>query len=272
MPVRIYAIFLTTLLMGIPSNLKAQVVFSGARIIALGHAGKARTGTSWTQYNTAAPATCTERAFSFSGSEAFGVSDLRIAAFSYAEPIPWGTISVMAQTFGFETYRENLFRLGYARVFTLGDYQIALGGSTQYATVSIPGYGSAGALGLSVGGLIHLGSTIQMGFQTTNLNRPHWAGSEALHRTVALGLAYRPIPTALLLLDVVKDLQHPATLRAGLEVHPVQPLTLRTGMTAQPARFSVGLGVQRARVRADLAGERHPILGWTPALSLNLFW
>ena len=110
------------------------------------------------------------------------------------------------------------------------------------------------------------------GFQATNLNAPKLAGREEFERTLSFGLSYFPVPRFRLLADAVKDVRFPLSLRAGLEVIPVQALALRAGFTTEPARFTTGVGVRLSSLAADVAAERHEVLGWSPAFSLSVLW
>ncbi len=246
----------------------------GARAMALGGAATALPAHVWGVANPAAWATLPARAVAFHAGQAFGMSALRLGAVQYAEVRTWGAVAGGARTFGFDDFRRSAFHVGYARGFTLGTTRSFYGGlALRYYQLSLGGgYGSAGAVGLSAGGLARLLPSLHLGFHAANLNAPKAGGRAALPQTLAVGLAYAAGERFLVLLDAFKDLDYPVSVRAGLEVHPVEALALRVGAATQPTRFSAGVGVHVGALRAHVAPEQPPALGWSPAAPLGLQW
>lgn len=259
------------LVLALPAQ--AQALEGGARAAALGGATTALAGDLWGHANPAAWATHSERAVSFFASEAFGLSELRLAAFQYVEPTRLGALALGARTFGFSSYRETHGTLGWARGFHLGTTrQFHTGLRLRWHQVSIPVYGNAGALGVSAGWLVEAMPRLHLGMQATNLNGPKLAGREELPRSLSGGLGYQAEARLRVLLDAYKEVRYPLSVRAGLEVQPVEALSLRTGVTTQPVRFTAGVGIRLGHLVADLAAERHEVLGWSPGVSLSVLW
>ena len=245
----------------------------GARAAALGGAATALPGDVWGQGNPASWSTMPGRAISFFATEAFGLSALRLAAVQYVEPTRFGAFSAGARTFGFEDYQETRFLAGFARGFSLGTKRrFHAGLRLRYHQVSIPEYGQASALGLGIGGLMNILPSLHLGFQATNFHHPKLAGHEALDRSLSLGLAYTPVEQLLVVVDAYQDPDFPLSFRGGLEVQPVPVLVLRAGMTTEPSRFTAGAGLRLGKLMADLAGEKHEVLGWSPAISFGVQW
>ena len=243
----------------------------GARTLALGRAATALRGDVWAHYNPASPAALPGRAASAFASQAFGLSELRVGAVAYAEPTRWGTFAATARTYGFEDFRETHFGLGYARAVPISaSRSIHVGASVGYTTVAITDYGSAGAFGISAGALMEVLPGLDFGFHAYNLNRPEFSQFDPLWSGLNVGLAYRPVEQALVLLSVDKDVDFPISFRGGVEVQPVDVLSLRAGFTTEPVRFSTGVGVAVGILRADVAAERHEVLGWTPAFGFGV--
>lgn len=262
------------LLLGNPYSGRAQSSIEGeARAAALGGASTALTHAPMGYANPASWATFSGRAVSFFAFEAFGLAALRLAAAAYVEPTSLGAFAIGAQTFGFDDYRETHLHAGFGRGFGLGTTRrFHVGFSLRYHRVSIPGYGKAGALGLGLGGLVEVWPSVLVGFQATNFHVPKLAGREELARSLALGLAYSPVEQALVVLDVYKDVRFPLSVRAGVEIQPVTSFVLRAGAATEPSRFTAGAGVRLGTIVADVAGERHAVLGWSPAVSFGLRW
>ena len=264
------------------SSASAQTVLSmegGARIAALAGAGTALADDPWGHANPASAATMSGRSISFYATEGFRLAELRLGALRYAEPTPAGTFAAGARTFGFDAFRETTFSLGYANGFRLGTsrhvyaglsaryYRIALGARSDGTS-----YGSAGALSLSLGTLLRLHPRLTLGAAATNVNAASYADGSDLAQALSIGLAYQATDRLLIAADVFKDIDYPLTVRAGVEIIPVEVLALRVGVANAPARVTAGLGLRLGLLRARLAAERHETLGWTPAAGFALQW
>lgn len=243
----------------------------GARTLALGRAATALDGDVWAHYNPSSWAGLEGRAASAFASQAFGLSELRVGAVAYAEPTRYGTFAATARTYGFEDFRETHFGVGYARAVPISASRVIhVGATVGYTGVSITDYGSGGALGLGLGALMEVLPGLDFGFHAYNLNRPELTEFDPLRSGLSVGVAYRPVEPALVLLSVDKDVDFPVSFRGGVEVQPVDVLFLRTGFTTEPVRFSTGVGVAVGVLRADVAAERHEVLGWTPAFGFGV--
>ena len=243
----------------------------GARTLALGRAATALRGDVWAHYNPASPADLSGRAASAFASQAYGLSELRVGAVAYAEPTRVATFVGTARTYGFEDFRETHFGLGVARAVAVSASRfVHVGVALGYTSVSITDYGSDGALGLSLGALMEVLPGLDFGFHAYNLNRPELTELDPLRSGLSVGLAYRPVEQALVLLSADKDVDFPVSFRGGVEVQPVDVLFLRAGFTTEPVRFSTGVGVGVGILRADVAAERHEVLGWTPAFGFGV--
>lgn len=248
-------------------------LFGNARADALGYSTTAAPSAVSAHANPAARATQSDPVASFYAREGLGLSALRYGASTFAFPFDWGVASMGASTFGFEKYREVHVSAGYAQSVQLGTTRsFHVGAVTRYHHVSIPGYSSAGAVGLNVGVLVSLLHSLYLGAHATNVNGPDWADRQPLPRTLAVGLRYQPLDHVNVLADIFKDVRFPFSVRGGLEVRPVAPLALRAGITTAPVRFMTGAGVYLGPLRADVAAEQHQELGWSPSASLRVDW
>ena len=245
----------------------------GARTLALGRAGTALSGEVWGHHNPASWSSLTGRAASAFASQAFGLSELRVGAVAYAEPTSYGTFTATARAYGFEDFSETRFGIGYARAFPVSaSRSIHTGLALGYTSVSITEFGSGGALSVSLGALMEVLPGLDFGFHAYNLNRPELTEFDPLRSGLEVGLAYKVVEQALVLFSVDKDVDFPISFRGGLEVQPVDVLFLRAGFSTEPTRFSTGVGVAVGILRADVAAERHDVLGWTPAFGFGVQW
>ena len=248
-------------------------LFGGARASALGYASTALTTATGVHANPAAAARRSHRVVSFFAREAFGLSALRYGSVAGTWPATWGSVSVGASTFGGDGYREIHYSLGYARGLSFGTSRhMQLGLTGRYYHTRIDGYGGTGAVGLHVGLLLPLLSSLDLGAHATNVNGPSLVEGEALPQTLSVGLQYRAGDALRVLVDVFKDRAFPAAVRGGLEVRPLSLIALRAGATTAPTRFTGGIGLHLDWLQAHVAAEQHAELGWTPSASLDVHW
>jgi len=256
----------------VPCAAPAQVSLqAGPRLMALGGGGTAVAGDLWGGSNPASWAGLPSRQLGLFAGQAFELAELRLGAVRAAQPLSWMTAVVGAQHFGFDQFRELQFPVGVAREVSLGTTRtLAIGAEARYTHVSIPGYGSDGTVGLTAGAQVQVVRTVRVGMQAVNLNAPTLGTGEELPRLLQIGLAYHPQEAFLLVVDAVKDVLFPVSYRGGVEVQPVESLTLRGGVATQPTRFTAGPGLHVGRLTVHIAAERHHVLGWSPAVGLLL--
>lgn len=248
-------------------------LLGSARTSGLGYAATALTTGTGVQANPAAGALHRRRAVSFFARESFGLSALRYGAVYGTWPTAWGVAAGGASTFGGDGYRELHYSLGYARGIQIGTTRrVYLGVLGRYYHTQIDGYGSSGAAGIHLGILVALLPTLHFGAHATNVNGPSLVEGEALPQTLAIGLQYQATSQLLVVTDIRKDLDFPASVRAGLEVQPLSQLALRAGITTAPVRFTGGVGLHLGPLRAHVAAEQHAELGWSPSASLDVQW
>lgn len=259
---------------GLPAH--AQLAEGGARSIGMGRTGVAVSASAWSMDNPAGWARLAERRVALEASQAYGLSAMRLGALSAAVPTSIGVAALSARTYGFDAYRETRIAAGFARSMPLSpartlDVGLALG----YDGLAIAEYGSTGTVLLSAGVQGEVAPRLWGGLAARHLLGIGWDEETDLRRplsavpSVAAGLAYAPSETALLTVDAVQDLDAQLSVRAGVEVRPVEVLALRAGVGTAPVRASAGIGVIVGPLQADVAVERHESLGLTPAVSLE---
>jgi hypothetical protein len=243
-----------------------QPVDDEARTGALGGAMLALAGQIGIQTNPASSALVEGVALHVFASQGFGLEELRLASAGAAVSLRNLVAGMHARTFGFEDYRETWMATSAAGTIFPGTTRpMHLGARLTWYHVAIPGYGSRGALGLSAGALTELSPGLFAGVHAVNLNAPRYVQDEYLPRSLGIGLAYQPDPSAIFLVDVVKDVRFPLDVRVGIEIRPVPFGAFRLGSALEPRRVAAGIGLTSGAVTVDLAADRHPWLGWTPA-------
>jgi len=255
----------------------AQYAEGSARHLALGRAGVAVGAEAWGHANPAAWAPLAERRVALQGSQAFGLSEVRLAAVSAAAPTAAGTVALSARTFGFAEHRETRVVAGFARPLPLSRARrLDAGVSVGYESAATEGYGSVGSVLVGLGVQGEVLPRLRAGLAARNVTGLLRSAEDDLRRSaatvpgVAVGLAYAASDRALVVLDADQDLDFGLSLRGGAEVRPVEMLALRVGAASNPQRLTAGAGVAAGRLRADLAVDLHETLGLTPSFGVEI--
>ena len=274
----------------------------GARAAALGNASVAIGGDVWSMGNNVAGLGEVQRpTVGFYGENRYFSTALNVAALNLALPLgrqpaaatgtpelmpgaeggsdapaprPWarhGVVGLEAQRFGGQLYNETRVGVGYGYRFG----QISLGARVDMLQVSIEGLGSRRvALGTLGGQIELLPRRLSLGVALYNISQTRLASyqNERVPTVLKAGLAYRPGPQVLLLVEAEKDVERAANFKAGLEYRPVPVLAARLGLASLTEQASAGLGVQAGTLQIDYAAAFQQTLGFSQHLSVSKAW
>lgn len=200
----------------------------------------------------------------------FGFTELTDYAFQISYAANDFRVGLGGHSYGYKYFRQSDFRFGICKMLM----HVRFGAVVNYINYTIPEpYGSAGTIGVNVGLEAQLIKGLWMGAWMANINRPVIGKSkEQLPQVFTVGLGYQITSKALYLIECFKDIDFPVSIRSGLEFKPIKILNLRAGVETYPESFSLGIGINRERIGFDFAAVHHMVLGWSPALDLNLNW
>jgi hypothetical protein len=249
-----------------PYQICAQATI-GARSLAMGLTSTALTNDNWAVFGNPSLMKTNKYTFSFYGMRYSGFTELTDLAASATFNIENGIIGVGFHRYGFELFNESRFRLGYRNGFEGFNYGLAV----NYNHISQGGnYGSAGAIGLDIGIGAELGNRLLLAAKTSNLNKPAYGDSgEELYRDLAVGLSYYIDRQFNTIIELVKDIRFPLSIRSGFEVHLIPSFCLRAGITIEPLTWSFGIGFHSESISVNLAVQNHEILGLSPGLDFG---
>jgi len=210
---------------------------------------------------------------SLTGGQSFGLPELRFARIRYAQDLPIVALILEGGTFGSAQFRTSSLALAAAREFRApGPRSFHLTAGARYVYIGLRGYGSADAIGLSVGIRAQLTPELDLAFRAANINAPGGEAGRTLPRMMAVGFQYQPDERARIFVDVAKDVLHPVAIRTGIELELAAPLHMRCGFATKPSRVAGGFGVSIGSTSIDMVVQRHGDLGWSQAASLSLTW
>jgi hypothetical protein len=191
----------------------------------------------------------------------FGLSELSNGYLAYNEPFDFGSIGIGVMTYGFELYRENKISVGYSYNYL---NKFFAGVVLNLHTVSIINYGDDNIFYLNAGGLYYLQNDLRLGFSVHNVNRASF-GSEKdnVPFVFNLGLSYDVLDEFNFNISMEKDVRYNYSLRGGIEYNLFDYISLRTGFSNEPSRYSAGIGINYSYFSLDYAFFTHQDLGLT---------
>ncbi len=204
-----------------------------------------------------------ENRFNFAPFQTFGVG--AVAPILENRSVAGVTIS----RFGDELYNELKISAGAAYQLDM----VSIGLKINYLQVSLQDLGSRGSFAFELGGLVTLTEQISFGAHIYNLNqakfRSEFAEDELVPVVVKAGLSYAPTKVILMSLEVEKDIDYPASFKAGLEYQIAKGIFGRTGVRTAPFDLHFGGGIRQKRWIFDAALSTQGALGLSYALSLG---
>jgi hypothetical protein len=113
---------------------------------------------------------------------------------------------------------------------------------------------------------------LSFGAHIVNLNQPiidEQTGERIPTRLLA-GLSVRPSDNLSLNGEIEKDLEHPPTVKSGLEYQALKKLAFRTGFNLHPEAGFFGLGFKTDRFNLDYALQYNHALGLSHEASVTV--
>ncbi|MHB1050939.1 MAG: hypothetical protein ACYC09_12735 [Bacteroidota bacterium] len=264
---KLFAVFIQAVLLhctaiaGFERNVQPTAVF------AVAGSGVAMNAYEHLWLNPAASASVSStHASLFYAPSPFQLPQLSHYGISVAHPYSFGTISLGAHTLGFPLYRESNVAFAYARPLT---NEFCAGIALHVYHLAIQKYGSATKVGADIGGIFSLAEELSIGLTLGNVNGPDIGDGEEIPRFFSFGTAIRPVGSAVITFDIVKDIRFPATYRAGIEFSPIDAVALRTGLQGDPSRIFGGVSIIVAPFAFHYGIGTHTDLGLTHSIGIS---
>jgi hypothetical protein len=243
--------------------------FQTARSGALANSAIALPGGQMRTGNVAQPGWSPSLSLALHHETRFGLQELSTKGIDCFVPLQLTAIGMHYRYLGFSAYNQQLAGLSLSRKFGT---RVSTGIQLNYQYARVLGqHHPGGTLSSEIGLLTKLSEELFLGVLLVNPE------SQLLGRqgntfasSIRLGLGWVLPASVNLSLETEKDLEHPAIYKAGVEYPIISTLWLRGGIRTQPLLFSFGIGYQYKQGQLDLALSRHPVLGYSPQLSLVL--
>ncbi|MCS6819856.1 MAG: hypothetical protein RMJ53_09075 [Chitinophagales bacterium] len=243
---------------------------AGARAAAMGDASVTLSDVFSTTTNQAGLAFMQEVAFGIYADRKF--LSATINNFNAAAAVPFspkiGAFGLSVNYYGNNLYNEIKAGLAYARKF--GD-KFSAGLQFDYLRFFISEHGEKNIFTLEAGFQYKPWKVLTIGAHIYNPvpYKIDKVFNERLPTVVKLGVGYEPSSKVLIAAEYQQDIYYKPQIKGGVEYRPVKYLHLRAGMQTTPFSFSFGLGALFKGVRLDAGSAFHPVLGFTPQLSIQ---
>ena len=191
----------------------------------------------------------------------FGFTELANGFAAYNEPFSFGSIGIGAMTYGFDLYRETKLLAAFSYNYTNKFFG---GIAININNLSIDKYGSDIAFYLNAGGLAYLTDELRTGFSIHNLNRATFGNEEdQIPMVFNLGFSYDLLAELRINTALEKDIRYNASLLFGIDYDIIKYLSLRTGFSTDPSKYSAGIGINYSIFSLDYALFNNNDLGLT---------
>lgn len=220
--------------------------------------------------NQASLASVKTGALGVSGERRFMLQELSAYSSLIAVPFKSGTIGLQVDYFGSAYFNQSQIGLMYGRKI---NSIIDLGVKFNYNLLRLPGYGTASAINLEAGAIIHLNEKLHTGIHIYNpvKNKIGKTGFEKFKSVYRMGFGYEVSEQLLAGCEIVKNEDQRVAVNAGLQYNLDQRFFLRLGLAAGNNNNygSAGLNVGFGRIDVNIA--YHPQLGFTPGALLLIY-
>jgi hypothetical protein len=174
-------------------------------------------------------------------------------ALTFSCPLKIGVAGLGLFRFGDDLYSEQIATLGYSNKFGLA----SLGLKVNYIQYNIQGFGSKGIVTVSFGGIAELTRRFFLGAHVLNINQPKLSevDKERVPTVLFAGLLMKASEDATVAVEIEKDLDHKAAVKAGVEYRILKKFFVRTGIRIQPNTGYFGFGFKPTRCSIDYSFE-----------------
>jgi hypothetical protein len=221
--------------------------------------------------------TTNQAGLAFMNEFAFGIySDRKFVSaqtnnFNVAIAMPFGqkigAFGLSVNYYGFRLYNETKMGLAYARKF--GE-KFSAGIQFDYLRFFIQENGQKNIFTLEAGFQYRPWKMLTFGAHIYNPipYKMDKVFDERLPTIVKVGLGYEPSPKVLIAAEYQQDINHRPQFKGGAEYRPMKYLNIRAGVQTTPFSVSLGVGTAVKGFRLDAGSNYHPVIGFTPQLSV----
>jgi hypothetical protein len=254
----------------IPSCGAFETTDARSRSLSLADAALTLHATGWS--NPAALAFLERPSVYLQAENPWCIPELAAGAFSFCLPVRAGTFAVSFSRHGYEAFYESQAGVSFGK--SLGK-KVKAGFKLDYRRINqYAGFGNLYAIIPSFGVQILPVSSLVLGLQVANPAGqdyyPH--GFAKLPTLVKVGIAYHPEPDIMFCFGLNSEYGCKPVYCGGIEYDFEKKFTIRVGLSSSRcSQYSLGIGYLGKHLRTDFAVSHHPVLGFSPVITLTCF-
>lgn len=241
----------------------------GANFLGYSRAGVNISGIESAYLNQAGLADIRDFAADGSFERRYGFSDLTHISLAAAKRFKFGTIGLMASSFGFTEYNEQKFGLAYARRLSKN---VSLGGQFDVLRYNVVNIGSKNLFSFEAGMQVQLNRDFSLAAHVFSPGNIEVTENTDLGTRFRLGLMFKPSEKVFVIGELDKLIYRQADFKVGFSYQVVKEAQVRFGMSPVTQSWSLGamfnLG-QKYYLGSAFAANSN--LGNTPALTLQYY-
>jgi hypothetical protein len=189
----------------------------------------------------------------------FDIEGFDKVAAGLVHPLKVGALGVSVVKFGDDLFSEQQLSASYGNKLGF----VRLGIRASYYQMRIEDFGTANAFMVDLGAIVELVPRLSFATYISNFTVSKLNDGDGTKLPVLMkaGLSYRPTDDIRFNLDIHKDVEYDAQLKAGLEYRIIEKFFVRMGVNSDPFRACFGGGMKFGRFQIDYAATSHRFLG-----------
>ncbi len=247
--------------------LNAQQI-TGARITALANAGVAMQDVFSLQKNQAGIAFLIDPEIALAYESKFLLNDLSNKSAAFVLPSKNYALGLSIENNGFTTYNETKAGLSLAKKFGT---QLAVALNFNFHQISISNYGSSQTFSFEAGMQYHLSPKIWLGSHIANPNQSKFNNNAEMiiPSHIQFGGSFLFSDQLMAVTEIEKIADQQLDLKSGIEYQIKELISLRAGLSVNPFKQYGGFGLLYKKIDLDFCISSHPILGYSPQITLG---
>ncbi len=246
---------------------KSQINY-GPRITAMGGAGVALQDVWSVQKNQAGIAALKTPTASIAYENRYLIKEISTKSAAFVVPVSKYVLGAAFQSYGINAYNETRGGLTLARAFSP---KLLTAISVNYHQIQISNYGNAQAVSVEVGVQYQALKNLWLAAHIANPNSSKFGNNtdEIIPAHIQFGGSYTFSEKLIISTEFEKILDSQADFKTGLEYKVIKAFALRGGVSMNPFKQYAGFGLELKDLLFDFGISSHPILGYSPQISLG---
>jgi hypothetical protein len=246
---------------------KSQINY-GPRITSMANAGVSLQDVWSAQNNQAGLSLISKPTVSLAYENRFLIKEIATKSAVFALPINKYVIGAAFQSYGVQAYSETRTSLSLARAFSP---KLLTSITVNYHQIQITNYGNSKTYSLEVGLQSQALKNLWLGAHSANPNSSKYDNNtdQIIPTALQFGGSYQFSEKLLLTSEFEKILDDEADFKTGLEYKIIKAFAVRGGVSMNPFKQYAGFGLVLTDLLFDFGISSHPILGYSPQISLG---